>query len=266
MAFKLVVCDFDGTLADSLPAAVGIYNRLAAELGYRQIQDVAVARAMTTRQFLRHHGISLWRLPRLVRRYHAAAAEEADKLKLFPGLPAALGAIHASGVRLGVLSSNREDNIRRCLRANGAEDFFSFVVGYPKLFGKGKALRRILRAERLQKSDVLYVGDEVRDVEAAKKAGVAVAALIAAWPELRARPLLRIGAVAATAIIVLALNFAATVSMMAALASMPVLTASAPMSVRTASICSATRCSGIASQSLTPSVFCAVTAVMALAP
>jgi len=53
------------------------------------------------------------------------------------------------------------------------------VVGYPKFFGKGKALRRIMRAERLERSDVLYVGDEVRDVEAAKKAGVAVAA--ATW-------------------------------------------------------------------------------------
>jgi phosphoglycolate phosphatase len=82
-------------------------------------------------------------------------------------------------VRLGVLSSNKEDNIRRCLRANGVENLFSFVVGYPKLFGKGKALRRILRAERLEKSDVLYVGDEVRDVEAARKAGVAVVA--ATW-------------------------------------------------------------------------------------
>lgn len=177
MPIKLVVCDFDGTLADSLAATVAIFNRLASDLGYRPIEDVAAARAMGTRQLLKHHGISVWRLPRLVRRYHAAAAEEADRLKLFPGLPAALAALHAGGVRLGVLSSNREDNIRRCLRANDAEEFFSFVVGYPKLFGKGKALRRIVRAERVDRSEALYVGDEVRDVEAAKKAGVAVAAV-----------------------------------------------------------------------------------------
>jgi len=179
MPFKLVIFDFDGTLANSLPTAVGIYNRIAAEYGYKPLDDLAAARSMPTRKFLKHHGISLWRLPRLVRRYHAAAADEADKLKLFPGLPAALTALRESGLRLGVLSSNKEDNIRRCLRANGVEELFSFVVGYPKLFGKGKALRRIMRAERLEKSDVLYVGDEVRDVEAAKKAGVAVAA--ATW-------------------------------------------------------------------------------------
>ncbi|MBN9120033.1 MAG: HAD-IA family hydrolase [Planctomycetes bacterium] len=177
MPFNLVVWDFDGTLADSLPAAVGIFNRLAPEMGFKPLEDLAAARGMSTRQLLRQQGISLWRLPRLVRKYHAAAAEEADKLKLATGLPAALSAIAESGVRLGVLSSNREDNIRRCLRANGAEGHFAFVIGYPRLFGKGKALKRILRAECLTRADVLYVGDELRDVEAAKKAGVKVAAV-----------------------------------------------------------------------------------------
>jgi phosphoglycolate phosphatase len=175
--FKLIVWDFDGTLADSLPAAVAIFNRLSAEMRFKPVTDLAAARGMSTRQFLRQHGISLWRLPRLVRKFHAAAADHADELKLAAGMSGALDEIAASGVRLGVLSSNREDNIRRCLRANGAEGHFAFVVGYPRLFGKGKALRRIMRAERLSRDEVLYVGDELRDVEAAKKAGVKVVAV-----------------------------------------------------------------------------------------
>jgi HAD superfamily hydrolase (TIGR01549 family) len=179
MPLKLVVWDFDGTLADSLPTAVGIFNRLAPEMGFKVLADVGAARGLSTRQFLRQQGISLWRLPRLVRKFHAAAAEEADRLKLVPGLAETLAALGSAGVRLGILSSNREGNIRRCLRANGVEQRFAFVIGYPRLFGKGKALKRILRAERLDRSEVLYVGDELRDVEAAKKAGVRVAAV--AW-------------------------------------------------------------------------------------
>ena len=177
MPFKLVVFDFDGTLADSLGGMVRIFNQLAAELGHRPVEDVAAARAMTTRQFLKHHGISFWRLPRLVRRYRVLAAEDADTTKMFAGLPEALAALQANGPRLGVLSSNSEENIRRSLRANGVEELFGFVVGYPKLFGKGRALKRILRAERVARPDVLYVGDEVRDVEAARKAGVTSAAV-----------------------------------------------------------------------------------------
>lgn len=188
MAFRLVVWDFDGTLADSLASAVQIFNRLAPGLGFTPIDDPAAARSISTRQFLKQHRVSLWRLPRLVRQFHAASAADADKLKLFPGLAEVLGELRTRDVRLGVLSSNREENIRRCLAANGVEGHFAFVVGYPRLFGKGKALRRILRAERANREDVLYVGDEVRDVEAGRKAGVAVAAVT--WG-FHAEPLLR---------------------------------------------------------------------------
>jgi phosphoglycolate phosphatase len=177
MPFKLVVFDFDGTLVDSLLMALDIFNRFAAKYRYKPIENPEAARSMTTRQFMKHHGISLWRLPRLVRKFHAAAAGEAEKLKLYPGLAEVLAGLQENGTRLGILSSNKEDNIRRCLRVNGAEEFFAFVVGYPKLFGKGRALRRIIRAERIARGDVLYVGDELRDMEAARKAGVASAAV-----------------------------------------------------------------------------------------
>jgi phosphoglycolate phosphatase len=177
MPFKLVLWDFDGTLADSLPTAVGIFNRLAPEMGFKPLEDLAAARGLPMRQLLRQQGISLWRLPRLIRKYQAAAAHEAHQLKLVPGLDTVLANLRSGGVRLGVLSSNREDNIRSCLRANAVEQNFSFVIGYPRLFGKSKALKRILRTERMDRFDVLYIGDELRDVEAAKKAGVAAAAV-----------------------------------------------------------------------------------------
>jgi phosphoglycolate phosphatase len=174
--FKLVVFDFDGTLADSLAATVETFNRLAGEMGFTPLTDPAGARQLSTRQFLKAHRISFWRLPKLVRRFRALAGERAHELKLFAGIPDALVAL-AAGAKLGVLSSNSEGNIRACLRANGAEERFAFVVGYPRLFGKGKALKRIVRAERLEKADVLYVGDEVRDIEAAQRAGVKCAAV-----------------------------------------------------------------------------------------
>lgn len=177
--FKLVVFDFDGTLADSLAATVETFNRLAGEMGFLPITDPGAARRLATRQFLKAHGISLWRLPRVARRFRAVAAERAHELKLFAGVPEALAALGAAGAKLGILSSNAEGTIRACLRANGAEAHFAFVVGYPRLFGKGKALKRIVRAERVERAEVLYVGDEVRDIEAAQRAGVKVAA--ATW-------------------------------------------------------------------------------------
>ena len=177
MRYRLVVFDFDGTLADSLGPAVELFNRLAPDLRLKPITDIEAARTTPTRKFFRQHGIRFWRLPRVIRAFQAAAAEHADQIRLHDGVAAVLEGLRASGHRLGVLSSNREDTIRACLRAAGVEHHFDFVIGYPKLFGKAKALRRILKRERIDRAEVLFVGDELRDVEAGRKARVQTVAV-----------------------------------------------------------------------------------------
>jgi phosphoglycolate phosphatase len=177
MRYPLIIFDFDGTLADSWASAVDIFHRIGPGLGLKPILDVESARSLPTRELLKVIGVSFWKLPKVVRAYQTAAAEHADRLKLFPAWPGVLNDLAARGHRLGILSSNTEAAIRSCLRVNGVEEHFAFVVGYPKLFGKAKALRRIIKQEKIDRSLVLYVGDEIRDVEAAKKAKVAVAAV-----------------------------------------------------------------------------------------
>ena len=63
----------------------------------------------------------------------------------------------------------------------------ALVIALPPLFGKAKALRRILRTDRVDRAGVLFVGDELRDLDAGRKARVATAAVT--WtPRPRARP------------------------------------------------------------------------------
>ncbi len=172
-----LVFDFDGTLADSFASSVAIFQRIGPALGLKPLPDPEQARSMPTKQLLREVGVNFWKLRRVVKAYQAAAAEEAHELKLFPDWPAVLRELHVRGIALGILSSNREDVIRTCLRANGVEDLFAFVVGYPKLFGKAKALRRIMKSRGLDRAALVYVGDETRDIEAAHKAKVRVVAV-----------------------------------------------------------------------------------------
>ncbi len=174
-----VVFDFDGTLVDSLAHSIAAFQRIAPRFHLKLDLDLATARTLPTRELFARMGVRFWTLPRLIRAFQEEAAKDAPSLVLVPGVADLLAGLAERGARLGILSSNREDAIRACLRANGVEDRFAFVVGYPKLFGKAKALRRIRKAERIDRAALLYVGDETRDVEAAAKAKVASAA--ATW-------------------------------------------------------------------------------------
>ena len=177
MRYRLIVWDFDGTLADTMALALTTYNALAARHGFRPLDDPAAVRGMGTRLFLKQHGISLFRLPFLLKEYLTATRSHMEKIRLSDGLSDLLRTLQVRGYRQGVLSSNSSENVRTCLRVNGVEDVFDFVVGYSRLFGKGRAIRKLLKTERLEPAKFLYVGDETRDVEGARQAGVDMAAV-----------------------------------------------------------------------------------------
>jgi phosphoglycolate phosphatase len=177
MRYGLVLWDFDGTLADSLGCLLAIYNGLAAEHGFRPVDEPEAVRGLTALALLRRCGVPLARLPWLSRQILTAQRGRMTDIRLFPGVLDALQAALQSGCRMSVLSSNTEVNILACLRANQAEGLFESVVGYPRLFGKARAIRRLLKKAGLDGKHLLYVGDEVRDIEAARKAGVAAAAV-----------------------------------------------------------------------------------------
>jgi phosphoglycolate phosphatase len=175
--YRVLLWDFDGTLADTLGELLRIYNLVAARDGYRPITDPETVRRSSPVALLRSHGISLLRLPFLIREVLLAQRDRMASTRLFPGLEELLPALRRQGYRLGVVSSNDESNIRACLRANGVEPLFDCVVGCSRLFGKARALRRVCRLWSAHPEQVLYIGDEVRDIDAARSAGIAVAAV-----------------------------------------------------------------------------------------
>ena len=177
MRYRLVLWDFDGTLADTLTCTIEAYNRAAGRHGFRRLEDVSAARSLPPLVLLRSLGIPLLKLPSLVAEVLEDLRGRMAEVRLFPGIAEVLRDLHAAGRPMSILSSNARENILTCLRANEVERFFESVVGYRRLFGKGRPLRRLLRARGVAGHEAVYIGDEVRDIEAARQAGMGVVAV-----------------------------------------------------------------------------------------
>jgi phosphoglycolate phosphatase len=177
MNYELLIWDFDGTLADSLPRAAEIYNELAAAHGLPTISDTMAVREMTIREFLRAHRIPFHKVPFLTARFLARQKQHSGSLTVFPGLAEVVRQLNGSGLRLGIVSSNDPGTIEDCLRQNDLGDCFEFQVGCSRLFGKQRAIRNVVRAAGVRPDRALYVGDETRDIEAARRVGVPTAAV-----------------------------------------------------------------------------------------
>ena len=90
-----------------------------------------------------------------------------------------LTALKAQGYRLGIVTSNTRSTVDSFLNTQQLDSLFDFVHAGRGLLGKARILRRLVKQYRLQPAEVLYIGDETRDVEAAQQ--VAIATIAVSW-------------------------------------------------------------------------------------
>jgi len=175
--YKLVVFDFDGTLADSAPWFMRTLNDVADRHGFRKVTDaeIEMLRGRPNREIIRYLGVRFWQLPGIARDMRARSAEAADRIPLFEGIGDVLRTLRRTGTMIAVVSSNREDTVRRVL--GGLADLVDHYECGVSLFGKRARFKRLTRRLGLASGQVLAVGDEGRDVEAAAAAGFASAAV-----------------------------------------------------------------------------------------
>lgn len=164
---KMLIFDFDGTIADSLPALIECLNNNASYYGYKKADDLEQLRSKDTKDFLKELGISSFWLPFVVRTIRKDMVLRMSELKPFPSIVDVLTQLHNQGILLGIVSSNSQENIEQFLQAHNI-NFFSLIHGQSSIFGKSKILKNLLSDYGLDASSVIYIGDELRDIEAAK--------------------------------------------------------------------------------------------------
>ena len=176
---KIIIFDFDGTIADTLETIAVMYNKIASDFNCKPVsfEEKEKFRSMKTHEFLKECNITVLLLPVLAIRIKAELKHEIQNIKPIEGMIGALKQIRNSGYSIGVMSSNSVENINVFLKHNQILEIFDFVHSGKNIFGKDKVILRLLRKYKLKRNQVIYVGDETRDVEALRKIKVPIIAV-----------------------------------------------------------------------------------------
>lgn len=177
MTPRLVLLDFDGTLADSRAWALSAVNAAAPRFGYAPLSPAAAEalRGEGTTAILRALGLRPWQIPRLAAHLRDAASA-APPPALFPGVDALLAALQTGGLRLALVTSNSEANARRALGAALAARITDWACD-AALLGKAQKFRAVLRTAAIPHAEAFVIGDETRDIAAARSVGARVGAV-----------------------------------------------------------------------------------------
>jgi phosphoglycolate phosphatase len=172
MVSRTLIFDFDGTLADTFYIAVGVFRKLARVWHITDDAEVERLRSLPAREALRSLGVKWWHLPIIAYHGRKAIHEQRDNVKAFTGIKEVIAELHKRGYRLYIISSNSNKNIEHFLQNNKLTNYFDGYHGGIGAFDKAKAITGFVRRNKLKIEDCWYIGDEVRDIDAATKAGI----------------------------------------------------------------------------------------------
>jgi phosphoglycolate phosphatase len=177
MPYALVIFDLDGTLADSFPWFLRTLNDVADRFRFRRVadEDVERLRHFSTLELLAYLQVPSWKLPSIARHMRKLKADPSANIALFDGVDLLLRTLAARGVQLALVSSDSETNARHKLGDLAA--LFTYYDCAASLFGKPAKFRRVIRRAKVTPSQVIAIGDETRDIEAARAVGIACGAV-----------------------------------------------------------------------------------------
>jgi len=183
---RAVLFDLDGTLADTAPDLAAALNRLRGEHGLAALALHSVrpyassgARGLLQIGFGLEPGDARFEPLRdaFLDRYDARVCVET---RLFPGMPELLAAIERRGIPWGIVTNKSSRFTPRIVAALGLEARAACVVcgdSTPHIKPHPAPLLHATRQLALEPARCWYVGDDLRDVQAAHAAGMRAVAV-----------------------------------------------------------------------------------------
>ena len=165
---KTIIFDFDGTMVDS---AQLVWDCLLSytsntQLTWEELRD------LSSENVIKALKIPKIKLPGLILKIRRKFRLRLMSQKVPDGVLEAIRALNQRGFDLHIISSNSEENIRVFLKHHHILQCFKSINSCFTIFGKARSLSNLLKIIGVASEAAIYIGDETRDIEAAKKAGM----------------------------------------------------------------------------------------------
>lgn len=170
--YRLAIFDFDGTLANSLPWFRASFQDMIARFDLAPVgaDEIEGLRGMSARQIMARLNVPMWRLPVIVSDMRKRKLSPAGEISLFDGVATLLSDLQRLGIPTAIVSSDGEESVR-CVLGPTATLISHFDCG-AAIFGKHRKFRRVARHFGTSFADIICIGDEIRDIEAARAASM----------------------------------------------------------------------------------------------
>ncbi len=176
---KHIIFDLDGTLVDSLDTFIKIGNEMAEKYGYKPVSQDKIKELLQLpmKKRLAALKIPVYKLPKIGVELLGSYKTYAEEVKPINGVKEMLEKLHSDGYGLSIVSSNTVHNIKAFLEINQM-NMFCNMQSSKGLFAKHVTIGRLINKLGVEKDEVIYIGDEQRDVEACKKIGIKVISVL----------------------------------------------------------------------------------------
>jgi phosphoglycolate phosphatase len=155
-----------------------VLNSVADEFKFRHIADSEIdeMRRCGPRELLARLDIPMWKVPGIARYMRKLKAQHIQEIPLFSGARDMLVALANKNLTIALVSSDDEANVRRQFGDQTAALIAHFDCG-ASLFGKAAKFKRVIKRAGALRTQTISIGDEIRDIEAARSAGIACGAV-----------------------------------------------------------------------------------------
>jgi phosphoglycolate phosphatase len=174
MKYKFIIFDFDGTLADTIPYFISNINKIADKYEFKRVTEEKwkIIRGHNADKLFKYLNVPSWKISMIENDLKTLITDDIHQISLFQGIDTLLKCLSDNGITLAIVTTNTYENVYQVLGSESAI-LIKYYECDVSIFEKKIKLIKVLSNSGFLNAESIYIGDEIRDSEAAKKANIA---------------------------------------------------------------------------------------------